>query len=127
MREIKFRQWISKYRQMEYGAGMVSPGHWQGFSDICFEYNPIMQFTGLLDSQGKEIYEGDICFCDDDNIYTGVIMERTVNWNNNKSRFDLAGKSFEFYASVEVIGNIYENGNLLKTTPSSKPDNRQIG
>ena len=53
MRELKFRGWRKsnvKGKQMVYD---IMPNE-DGFNDI-------MQFTGLLDKQGKEIYEGDIC------------------------------------------------------------------
>jgi len=55
------------------------------FEDVSDKYE-IMQFTGLKDSKGKEIYEGDI-----------------VSW-----------KAEGAIGELEIIGNIYENPELLK-------------
>ena len=115
-REIKFRCWVRDVKDMCY------PERLSGIeSSFMSEDNDtvIMQFTGLLDKNGKEIYEGDIVRWDK------IIMD------NYKDIKDLSGKSivsdkdivefkdgkFEFggYKSkyCEVIGNVYENLELL--------------
>lgn len=79
----------------------------------------LMQYTGLKDKSGKEIYEGDICT--DHNQYNPqdlIIIEWrkagfTGRYHNNNSYVsyipDLACKKY-----LEVIGNIHENPELLK-------------
>lgn len=93
-----------------------------------------MQFTGLKDKNGKEIYEGDICKVGDGGEYFGQ------DWNDDHEPFDtdvfevywdskgalfyikgLDGKDadLEFspfgYVTFEVIGSIYENPELLES------------
>ena len=123
-RVIKFRAWDGK--GTHYGGFSI---HATGdvFTDIV-KPEKIMQFTGLTDKNGKEIYIGDILATwnkggeglDDwyvpDNGYTVVEEDpeelgiRYSNWavevGNRDSIYDI-----QF---VEVIGNIYENPELLK-------------
>jgi uncharacterized phage protein (TIGR01671 family) len=80
----------------------------------------IMQYTGLKDKNGKEIYEGDIVYCD----YYKEIFKVTWGYFEDccvmGETWVLAGLIFEptvYYYSldkeVEVIGNIYENPELV--------------
>ncbi len=75
-----------------------------------------MQFTGLLDKNGKEIYEGDIL---KDNIDGYVVVrEMTGGHFTWKSTLSGIGGIFPFdynqKNNCEVIGNIYENPELIK-------------
>lgn len=77
----------------------------------------LMQYTGILDKKGQEIYEKDFI----KNTQTEKVYE--VVWNGSHAAFELkdmenqykslffANQSFEKY---EVIGNIYENPEMLK-------------
>ena len=80
------------------------------------------EYTGLNDKNGKEIYEGDICraaksfICSISiDLYRGVIM----TWAYMNARSKLVENMVEpmwrnHEVSLEVIGNIYENPELLK-------------
>lgn len=124
MREIKFRAWDSKNKKMysfelielPYSENVNLDGQFDGLLDM---YYKLMQYTGLLDKNGVEIYEGDELSIE---IYDGVYSIYTVEWNNEKASFILIEKSSDNEESFddwlgtetfEVVGNIYENSNLL--------------
>ncbi len=64
MREIKFRAWGKIEKKMFYPAFLCEDGITLGkngwANNILRDEYDLMQFTGLLDKNGKEIYEGDI-------------------------------------------------------------------
>lgn len=107
MREIKFRCWN--------GEDMISPDYITRDGRGCWTENSIptssdklMQFTGLLDKNGKEIYEGDVCvnaFGDKHEVFwTGGAF-----LFGDKERFWFLNQVVD----IEVIGNIYEKS-LIK-------------
>ena len=117
MRDFKFRAWCESTKKMTHfdchgiisSTEMESGERWGLFfpaSDAVFigEYD-VMQFTGLLDCKGKEIWEGDIIYVP----YNGIDNQpvRFV-----KGAFDCAGFNLN---RCHVVGNIYENGDLLKS------------
>ncbi|MHA4046429.1 YopX family protein [Bacillus cereus] len=80
----------------------------------------VMQYTGLKDKNGKEIYEGDVVdTVYDGKLFTGVVVydesELDFKATNGKENY---GSNFQYLPccdEVEIIGNIYENPELLKT------------
>ena len=76
----------------------------------------IMQFTGLLDKSGKEIYEGDIVRA----IYPNIEINRiadldqtfVVGWENRYPHDSFLGYNFGLFDSIEIIGNVHETPEL---------------
>ena len=122
MREIKFRAWIKKESRMT-EVGVLSQNGKSitvDDSDMDGTYNrhvggnkfELMQFTGLKDKNGKEIYEGDIV----NHIYHH--QKAVIEWINcglmMKYSDGLKDSMFAIdMEHIEIIGNIYENPELL--------------
>lgn len=112
---IKFRAWDEEQNTM-WVAGNGEAIHLKHFFD---EYDdlPIMQYTGLLDKNGVEIYEGDIVTHKGE--YLSLKKPAFVIFENGRFVMDCGnGDTNRLYKwsdgwSIEVIGNIYENSDLL--------------
>ncbi len=99
-REIKFRAWdTTEGHEPEMHYFLLG----EGFSGMnnC----PIMQYTGLKDKDGKEIYEGDIL-----ELYDGLKWVVHDIRDNHSIESLLRTNEKE---TIEVIGNIHENPELL--------------
>mgnify|MGYP004534014253 CR=1 FL=1 len=125
MREIKFRAWDKELNIMSYandGLLVMFLGE-----DICVAYDSpagdgvvnsyeLMQYTGLIDKNGKEIYEGDIVrhFKRDKEKLLKIEISSGygVYAQENDTTKRLIGRS-NTHLCYEVVGNIYENPELL--------------
>ena len=119
-RSIKFRVWDRKNRSFKLpsderveGTMFVLSKEGILFSSVNFVFQ---QFTGLLDKNGKEIYEGDIIQEFPDSTYKSI-----VNWSKDGLWYGLSldsnsfgmGNELYLYPKCQVIGNIFENPSLL--------------
>ena len=103
-REIKFRAWEKD--KMEYGVCPCQIDYYnQGHEPDCF----LMQYTGLKDKNGKKIYEGDILLHEDFK-YRKQKVYGVMAWDETAAAFTSFYPLFQF----EVIGNIYENPELME-------------
>ena len=121
---IKFRFWDEIYREMIYMKDCTSWGDfWDSVNPNYEENKVLLQFTGLLDKNGKEIYEGDIVKWDDKS--NGKYQRKgIIEWKPSHYFIKdvIGGGEFHFGAFIyedkpeelEIIGNIYENKELLK-------------
>src|SRR5438093_279573 len=118
-REIKFRAWNNTKKQMiESYTHVGKQGKFYSvFTLLDDKYIP-MQYTGLKDKLGKEIYEGDILSCKSKNGFEHRSTLR-VGWSED-DKYGWCWDSGAIVTGVdfideryEVIGNIYENPELL--------------
>ena len=117
MREIKFRLYTTMTPKKMYQWDEIKT--FLGFDDFYQPENIWMQYTGLHDKNGKEIYEGDIVRCIyhdfnyDEREYIGAVSYREDNCIFIIS--DGASTDYEWWnEEKEVIGNIYENPELIE-------------
>ena len=126
MRPIKFRAWdkVTKQLSKPLTIGDIQTAevaNW--FPHLGWQFNNLtwLQFTGLLDKNGKEIYEGDIVV----NWWSSFFDEKKrvdegrgfVEMKNGcfgyKSKY---GFWYILHNKLEIIGNIYKNPELLEST-----------
>ena len=131
MREIKFRAWVPNLasdKKMIYGKAIAVDGSgkafWVGHDNYPLgDSDVLMQFTGLKDKNGKEIFEGDIVH----NTHGGpyAFRDMIVCWHQYHMGFALATKPENIGdwaikmengpQGYEIIGNIYEHPELVKS------------
>lgn len=121
MREIKFRAWGGS--EMIYITDLYwfeenfYHSHNDNHGDI------VMQYTGLRDENGKEIYEGDI-------LKTDSTVVGEVVYHSERAAFIFRdGYNEALYQrmpyGIKVIGNIYENPELLETAKKQNLTDKQ--
>ncbi|MCU0596300.1 MAG: YopX family protein [Desulfobacterota bacterium] len=127
MRQIKYRAWhwqkkrMFEVRSIDFTLNTVS-GVWTGAGSeetgpVNLDSCRLMEFTGLQDMKGREIYEGDIV--DDSTNRIGVQQNTlVVRWNDKEAAFalyDPRGSVIWWKPHLqEVIGNICENRSLVE-------------
>ena len=128
-REIKFKAWDSSNKNWLTDKDNVFINE----EGVCFilvrgaasDYLStvdvgICLYTGLKDKNGKEIYEGDLCNLipfEDNKNNEHMIGVRQVIWENTHACFYFSGwvpLHWGVFESIEIIGNIYENPELVK-------------
>jgi len=131
MRKIEFRAYLwsdshTNDQWIDYEIGIINFWsnylHWQGKKSL-------MQYIGLKDKNGKEMFEGDIVVCrvmHDSNVFgsawTHQKDEKGMTIANPKViKHDLQGIDWDWFDDIryhsewwEVIGNIYENPEILE-------------
>lgn len=123
MREFKFRAWDKIVNKM------FIPTMINQFGDVRHTYEggetwllkatdsfDLMLFAGQKDKNGKDIFQGDLCKMDDEkHIFV-------ISWNDKFASFCISRKGWMFNhyfgescvsGDIEIIGNIYENPQLL--------------
>jgi len=114
-RAIKFRVWSPTEGMIKSSTDcFISIDSDGTLNDTNIPPVKVMQFTGLLDKNGREIYEGDVVRVDwHDDRYAPVIG--VVKWNNKDCCYEFgAGLASELFWSHEIIGNIHENPELTQ-------------
>lgn len=121
MRKIKFRAWITDswdeednpVYEMCYDLAFEE---YAPINDLLGSIDTLMQFTGLYDKNGKEIWEGDILKADDSNYGYGGDYDKSHDgyvYFVVPSITEMLSEDFIWYSESfkyhEVIGNIYEN------------------
>lgn len=122
-RIIKFRAWDAKRKVMILSVGFTDSDcgrYWQreefmvdDRSDFVSQDWIPMQFTGLLDKTGKEIYEADIIQFEGTTEYGygEIIFDNGMYWIQEKD--SLLRVDMVCIETCKVIGNIFENSELL--------------
>ncbi|MEK5500963.1 YopX family protein [Bacillus sp. FSL M8-0168] len=129
MREIKFRgKPIEDYGDIKWFYGGIDLNHDDKLAYISTPYNghvpveweSIGQYTGLKDDTGREIYEGDVVKFKSV-YYENKIMKAVVKFKDSLGAFvfDMGDDQGTWIMNasmreIEVIGNIYENPDLLE-------------
>ena len=124
MREIKFRAWNKNTKKM-YKIGQITleKGTWNYEPDnreyigMSMPYQPsfiLMQYTGLKDKNGKEIYEGDIVksyyyIPKQDGTEGERYTIKTIEYDEVRCKYNI-----DMFENLEIVGNKWDNPELLE-------------
>ena len=132
MRDIKYRAWIESEKIMRndiaaidfeneilYFVNKDNCMNNKEKREFCYKPYTLMEYTGLIDKNGVEIYEGDVILIANKSYKNKATVEWSVlgvKWvlvYNDLSVYELATWHESVY---EVIGNIYENPELIEVS-----------
>ena len=113
MREIKFRAWDNRFKSMDFGSG-----------DLLLriskpDFTEPMQYTGIKDKNGVEIFENDVCI---HKQVAGGLLEPApaknvqIVWTELHNGWICDDGKYQYSmqtSQLEIIGNIHENPELL--------------
>lgn len=116
MREIKFRVWSGLSMSYNWTVNFPATSINKILSDMQENAGELMQYTGLKDKNGKEIYEGDIVSINDGELTC------VVKYKEDDAQFTFyTQEGLTTYApfhvrkkQCEIIGNLYEHPELMK-------------
>ena len=120
-RVIKFRAWDAPKGMFDIDVLALTEGPWssEGRKGVSIPHQPsiyVMQFTGLQDINGVDIYESDIV----DGYIGGLVVNGSaVIFDDGAFSLDLGNYLPCLYeaANISIIGNIHEDPELLEVTP----------
>lgn len=120
MRELKFKAWLSddKYKQNEQMLKLEEFKYplefWRNYYNWRGSIKVLLWPIGLKDKNNKEIYKEDIVKC----MVHGIVTYSVVKMKNGRWVGENKGKAQDdnifSIKDIEVVGNIYENSELLK-------------
>lgn len=125
---LKFRAWDKEMQTMldvsliDFKKGVLVCEHWK-FGEtnfMSFDEIELMKSTGLFDRNGQEIFEGDVVRqvrtqpTTENETITGVVTMLEGAWSIVNDNKQLASVLWSETAENEIIGNIYENQELLE-------------
>lgn len=117
--EIEFRYWVPSMKKMF---------QWQEIEKMCsesvdtkkegqfvYEHKDVVQmlFTGLKDKNNNKIFEGDVLDFDESE-WGGQFNPEAIEMNKLIGKFEYCGTLSDVSQFRKVIGNIYENPELLR-------------
>lgn len=126
-REMKFRAWeppryfddgdlmqegeMIKSKLLDLKRGVAFG--FEADSDWDLKEYVFMHYTGLKDKDGQDVYEGDICKIDHQDARYPIVYG-VISWDESQACWDVGcGAASEVNWSHKVIGNIYENPELV--------------
>ncbi|MCY6957848.1 YopX family protein [Clostridium brassicae] len=130
MNNIKFRSYtpsgMIEVKTVDFETGWATFNDVLGIQEFNIKEFPLLQFTGLHDKNGNEVYEGDILLrdlgyvkqmeyiCYEKGMFKGHWFKE---WRNPFKKWfpdDTTLDAYSFIKQFEVVGNIYENPELLQ-------------
>lgn len=129
MREIKFRGVTHEFSSPSWVYGdlicdctdepRIMTDYHDCYEPVTWTVDPatVGQYTGLKDSEGEEIYEGDVIRAVTKNPYWGFKKNHAVEWDLDG--FCLNGEPLYYWFNLhdlKVIGNVHDNSDLLEAT-----------